>query len=568
MGFVETLAELSGGSMVTEIGIILIFATILAFIVKAFKQPLVPAYILAGLILGPLGLGIVKDPESIRALSEFGIAFLLFAVGLEINIKRLKDIGATASLGGLLQVALVFFAGFFISGKLGFGNFESIILGLVLAFSSTMIVVKLLSDTEQLDTLHGRIVLGILLVQDIIIIIVLSVLSNTENVSVALIISALLRGAILFITAFLAGKYIFPRLFNFAARSKELLFLTSLTVLFLFAILAHFLSFSVAIGAFLAGLALASLPYHHDIVGRVNPLKSFFATIFFTSLGMQLTTINPDFMIKSLYLILAVIILKPLIIYTIVSLFGYEKRTSFFSGLSLGQTSEFSLILIVMPVIASAISQEVFSIIILITIITMILTSYLLEFQYPIYLFFSPLLGALEKIFPIKKKELLEYKSSGNKIDVVLIGKHRMGTIFFDTLEKLRKRILVIDHNPDVINKLIEIKNPCLYGNMSNREVLDKIRTRNLKTIISTVPSLQDNLYLIKYIKNKNKKTNVVIAANHLHEARILYNNGADYVILPHVISGEKVATMIKKSFKSKTYFKKTKKAHISHLDE
>ena len=568
MSFVEVLAELASGSMVTEIGIILIFATILAFVVRAFKQPLVPAYILAGLILGPLGLGVIKDPESIRALSEFGIAFLLFAVGLEINIKRLKDIGVTASLGGLLQVALVFFAGLFIAGKLGFGGFESIILGLVLAFSSTMIVVKLLSDTEQLDTLHGRIVLGILLIQDLIIIIVLSVLTNAESVSAPLILTALLRGAILFITAFLAGKYIFPSLFNFAARSKELLFLASLTVLFLFAILAHFLSFSVAIGAFIAGLALASLPYHHDIVGRVNPLKSFFATIFFTSLGMQLTTINPDFMIKSLYLILAVIILKPLIIYAIVTLFGYEKRTSFFSGLSLGQTSEFSLIIIVMPVIAAAISQEVFSIIILITIITMILTSYLLEFQYPIYLFFSPLLGFLEKIFPIKKKELLEYKSRGQKIDVVLIGKHRMGTIFFDTLAKIRKRILVVDHNPDVINKLIKMKNPCIYGNMSNREVLDKIKTRNLKTIISTVPSLQDNIYLIKYIKNKNKRTNVIISANHLHEAKILYYCGADYVILPHVLSGEKVATMIKKSFKNKAYFRKTKKAHIKHLED
>lgn len=568
MSFMTTLSELASNSLLTEIGIILIFATILAFIVRAFKQPLVPAYILAGLILGPLGLGIIKDPESIRILSEFGIAFLLFAVGLEINIKRLKDIGLTASLGGLLQVAFVFFAGYYISLRLGFANFESIILGLVLAFSSTMVVIKLLSDSEQLDTLHGRIVLGILLIQDIIIILVLSILSSSGDISSSIILAALLRGLILFSVAFLAGRYIFPHLFNFAARAKELLFLASLTVLFLFAILAHFLSFSVAIGAFIAGLSLASLPYHHDVVGRINPLKSFFATIFFTSLGMQLTTINPDFMTKALYLILAVIIFKPIIIYLIVTLFGYEKRTSFFSGLSLGQTSEFSLILIVMPLIISSISQEVFSIVILITIITMILTSYLLEFQYPIYMFFSPLLNFMERVVPSKKKMVLEYTPKSHRIDVVLIGKHRMGSIFYNTLNKLRKKILVIDHNPDVIKRLLGEKVPCIYGNMSNREVLERIRTRNLKTLISTVPSLQDNSYLIKYIKSKNEKTNVVVTANHVHEAKILYNKGADYVILPHILSGEKVSTMIKKSLRNKGYFQKSKNRNIKHLDD
>ncbi|MCD4759622.1 cation:proton antiporter [archaeon] len=568
MGFANVLSELVSNSLLTEIGIILIFATILAFVVRMFKQPLVPAYILAGLILGPLGLGIIKDSESIRTLSEFGIAFLLFAVGLEIDVKKLKEIGLTASLGGLLQVAFVFFAGFYIALRLGFAQFEAIVLGFVLAFSSTMVVIKLLSDTEQLDTLHGRIVLGILLVQDLIIILVLSILSNGTQISTSLVFAALLRGLILFITAFLAGKYIFPHIFKFAARAKELLFLTSLTVLFIFAILAHFLNFSVAIGAFIAGISLASLPYHHDIVGRVNPLKSFFATIFFASLGMQLTAISSTFMIKALYLILAVIILKPIIIYIIVTLFGYEKRTSFFSGLSLGQTSEFSLILIVMPFIMGVISQEVFSIVILITIVTMILTSYLIEFQYPIYLFFSPVLSFIEKLAPKRKRESLEYTPKSHKIDVILIGKHRMGSIFFEALSKLKKKVMIIDHNPDVIRKLLEGKIPCIYGNMSNREVLDKIKTRNLKTIISTVPSLQDNLYLIKYIKDKNKKTNVILTANHIHEARLLYNKGADYVILPHILSGEKVATMIRKSLKNKKYFQNTKKDHIKHLDE
>lgn len=568
MNFIENIAELMHGNVMAEIGVILILATILAFIVRAFKQPLIPAYILAGLILGPLGLGIIKDPEAIHVLSELGIAFLLFAVGLEINLKKLKDIGLAASLGGLIQVVSVYFVGFFISTKLGFSNFESIVLGIVLAFSSTVIVLKLLSDTEQLDTLHGRIVLGILLIQDLLIILVLSVLASPDNFSPILIITSLLRGAALFLIAFLAGKFVFPGMFKFAARAKELLFLASLMVLFLFAIIAYLLDFSVAIGAFVSGVALATLPYHYDISGRIDPLKTFFATLFFTSLGMQLTTINPDYMLKILWFILAIIVIKPIIIYLIVTLFGYEKRTAFFSGLSLGQVSEFSLILIVTPFIVGAISQEVFSTIILLTILTMILTSYLLEFQYQLYKIFLPLLKAIDKLIPVKKKELLEYAPRNKKIDVVLVGKHRMGTILFDTLTKMRKKIMIVDNNPDIIKSLVDKKIPCIYGNMSNIEVLEKIKTGNLKTIISTVPNGHDNTYLIKYIKDKNPKIRIIVTANHVHEAAWLYNVGADYVILPHVIGGEKVASMLKRSSKSKKYWDNLKKDHIKHLVE
>ncbi len=568
MGLIETLTNLAHGNVVLEIGLILIFATILAFIVRFFKQPLTPAYILAGLILGPLGLGLIKDPEAIKALSEFGIAFLLFAVGLEINIKKLKDIGLAASLGGLVQIVSMYFIGFFLSLKLGFSNFEAIILGIVLAFSSTMIVIKLLSDSEQLDTLHGRIVLGILLVQDLLIIIVLSLLTTAENFSPSLILLALFRGAVLFVVAYLMSKFVFSKLFTFAARSKELLFLTSLTVLFVFSILAHYLSFSVAIGAFVAGVALASLPYHFDIVGKVNPLKSFFATLFFVSLGMQLTSISSEFMSRILWLVLAIVIVKPIIIYLLVSLFGYERRTSFFSGLSLGQTSEFSLILIVMPFVVGAISQEVFSTIILLTIITMILTSYLLEFQYPIYVFFSPALKFIENLLPVKKKKVLEYTPRGKKIDVLLIGKHRMGSIFYNTLKGLRKKVLVLDNNPDVIKKLLKNKVPCVYGNMSNKEVLEKIKVKSLKTVIATVPNTRDNLFLIKYIKSKNEKVNVIVTANHVHQAEMLYGAGADYVILPHIISGEKVASMLKKSTKNRKYFIESKKRNIKHLED
>lgn len=562
MSYTEVIQSLPQ-DLVLSIGIILIFATLLAFLVKLFKQPLIPAYILAGLILGPLGIGIIRNIASIRIMSELGIAFLLFVVGLEMDVRKLKHVGLVASLGGLIQVILSFALGFIISMLLGFSQFESIILGLVLAFSSTMIVIKLLSDKENLDTLHGRIILGILIMQDILVVIALSLLNTATDINVIPILSAIAKGLILFGTAFIAGKYIFPKIFGIAARSRELLFLSSLAILFLFAIQAHFLSFSIAIGAFVAGLSLANLPYNIDVVGRVKPLKTFFATIFFVSLGMQLTTISPGLLQKAGILFLLIVLAKPILIFVIVSMFGYEKRTSFLTGLSLGQVSEFSLILIMTPLVLINISTEVFSIVILLAITTMILTSYFLEFQNGIYAVFSPLLRLTEKIFG-NYKHKLEYKKKNIDYNFVLCGMHRMGTIIYKHLKD--KKIYVIDNNPDTIRSLMKSRIPCLYGDIRNRDILSKLHFRKIKTMVSTVPNSEDNAFLIKYIKSKNKNINVLVTANHDYQARKLYELGADYVILPHTLGGEKVSSIIEKLTRKKGYLKDMAQRHKKRL--
>jgi Kef-type K+ transport system membrane component KefB len=566
LDFLDLLGTIHG-NLVLEIGLIIILATILSFIVRLFKQPLIPAYIIAGVILGPIGLGLIKDPVAIRALSELGISFLLFVVGLEINLSKLKTVGPAVIFGGLLQIIAVYVIGYFTALSLGFAQFESTIIGLVLTFSSTMVVIKLLSDSEQIDTLHGRLALGILLIQDVVVFIVLALLATfNESFSINLITNALLKLIVLSVIAFLFGKYIFPGLFSFAAKSKELLFMASITVLFLFTTISHLLEFSIAIGAFLAGMALANLPYHHDIIGKVNPLKTFFATLFFVSLGMQLTPI-PYSSFKIAFIFLGIIlIIKPIVIYLLTTFFGYEKRTAFLTGLSLGQVSEFSLIIVTLPFVLNLISAELFSMIIFIAIITMILTSYVLEFQNGIYMIFLPILNLIEKIIPINLKHELEYKAKQSKNDTVLIGCHRMGAIFLDTLKNFRKKVLVIDNNPEIIKRLIKRKIPSLYGDVRNREILDKIRFKKIKTIVSTVPHEIENLFLIDYVKSKNPKINLLVTANHFHSAKKMYNAGADYVILPHLLTGEKVSLIMRKTFKNKKYLKNLTKKHYKLL--
>jgi len=491
---------------------------------------------------------------------------LLFVVGLEINIPKLKTVGPAVIFGGLLQIAAIYIVGFYVGLSLGFSQFEAIIIGLVLTFSSTMIVVKLLSDSEQIDTLHGRIALGILLIQDLVVFIALPILATLNNISVIAISSTIIKILFMAVLAFLLGKFVFPKLFNFAAKSPELLFMSSITVLFLFTIIAHLLEFSLAIGAFLAGLSLSNLPYHHDVIGKVNPLKSFFATLFFVSLGMQLTPIPLHYM-KVILIFLAIVVLaKPTILYILTSLFGYEKRTSFLTGLTLAQTSEFSLIIVTLPFIFNLISQELFSIVIFLAIITMIFTSYFIEFRNGIYWLFTPLLKIGESIIPDSLKKNLEYKPKQQRIDTVLVGAHRMGAIFLDKLTKTKKNVLVIDNNPEIIKNLLKKKVSCIYGEIRNKEIMDQIKLKKIKTIISTVPHEQDNLFLLDYARMKNPKINFFLTANHFHEAKQMYKYGADYVILPHLLTGEKVSMILQKAFKNKDYLKRLTKKHVKLL--
>jgi Kef-type K+ transport system membrane component KefB len=265
-----------------DIGIIILFSAILAYIARFLRQPIIIAYVLAGLIVGPVGLGIITNTEEITLLSELGIVFLLFSVGLEIDFRRLSHVGFATLVGGTLQVVLTFFIGFFVGMLFGLDSVLSIYIGLLLAFSSTMIVAKILADRNELNTLHGRIMLGILLLQDIVAVIVLPLLSNIEAiVSFEFVILILLRGLGLFAIALLLNKFFFPKILDYAAKKHEILFLTAIANCFFFIGVSYFLGFSIAIGGFIAGISMANFPYNIEIEGEVHSLRDFFSILFF-----------------------------------------------------------------------------------------------------------------------------------------------------------------------------------------------------------------------------------------------------------------------------------------------
>jgi Kef-type K+ transport system membrane component KefB len=548
--------------LIFEIGMMIIIAGIIGFILKLLKQPLIPAYIIAGIILGPLGVSLIRNNETILVLSEIGVAFLLFFAGIEINLKRLKEVGKAAIVGGILQVTLLFTAGFYASLWLGLTGRIPLYVGLVVAFSSTMVVVKLLADKRELSSLHGRIVIGILLIQDIAAISALTVL--TTDLAWASMSVQLLKALGFIIIAFILSKAINP-VFKIAARHTELLLLIAISLLFLFAIGSYVAGLSLIIGAFFAGVVLANSDYRTEVQGQILPLRDFFAAIFFVALGMQLTLISKQYLFLLLILFGLVMIVKPLILMLLTRSFGYSKRTSFFTGNSLAQTSEFSLIIATIGLTSGFINQGLFSAFVLLTVVTMAASTYLIGYDKFLFNHFSWPLISLNKI--PAQKETLDYAEPGNK-KIVLFGCHRIGSLFLKFFSKRLKEVAVVDYDPEIISSLTDRKVSCLYGDFANHEVLEKVDLKHAQIVISTIPDQEGNSFLIKTAKKINSKLIIITTANSIDDAQQLYKSGADYVLLPKVISGEMCFNIAKKALRNKAEIKKMKKEHKQYLRE
>ncbi len=525
-------------SIFFDIVIIIVFAALLANIVRFFKQPLILGYVLAGLLIGPSFLSFIQNPEYLGTLSEIGIAFLLFIVGMELDFKRLKEVSNTIIIAGLLQVFLTLVAGFLIA-SIWFNFTQSIYLGLIVAFSSTMVVIKLVSDKGQLDTLHGRMVLGILLIQDIVAVIILPLLPTLSNFSYSLLAIALLKGLGLILFAFLMSKYVFYSVLKATAKIPELLFVTALAICFIFASFAGILGFSITIGAFIAGVALASFPYNLEIIGRIKSLKDFFIIVFFVTLGSQLNLNGLNFNIPLLIaLVISIVLLKPLIIFLTLKFFRYGNNTSFFSAIYLAQISEFSLIIATMGQLYGHITNEMFTLIILISIFTITLTSYIVQYDKKIYRLFADFLVPLERY---NSKELMRLPKEISA-HIILVGAHRMGFNIIKTLREKKENFVIIDFNPEIIKKLIRMNINCIYGDVSNVDILKHLNFKKAKMVISTIPSTMDNMLLIEMIRKEHKNCLVIVRSSSVFEAINLYKKGADFVVLPELLAGQKIS--------------------------
>ncbi len=548
-----------------QLAIILSVAFIVSYIIKLLKQPIIIGYILAGIIIGPFILKSGADIGLIHTFSQFGIAFLLFIVGLHLNPKVIKEIGISSLLIGLGQVILTFGLGFGVSMLLGFNSITGIYVGIALAFSSTIIIMKLLSDKQHLDSLYGKISIGILIIQDLIAIGVLMVISSVSGGVIlgSFGLQSLLIGVGLIVFLFLSGFYILPRLIKSIAKHQELLFLFSIFWCFLIAALFGYLGFSIEIGALIAGIVLSVSPYSVEISSKVRPLRDFFLIIFFIILGLNVPILDiGPIIVNALILSAVVLITKPLILMTLTSLFRYTKRTNFLVGTTLSQISEFSLIVLVLGVAVGHISTEILYTLTLTLIITIFFSTYLIIYSKEIYKKMYKFVSLFERKKVRKEKDLKK------RYDAILFGYNRIGFSILRSLKKIKERYLVVDFNPDTVADLKKFNIPCLYGDVDDPELLKDLPLDKINMAISTVPEFETNVLLIETIKLVNPKAIIIVRAHSIQEAMELYDEGASYVLTPHFLGGEYVAKMIRESKTSRLDYRAEKVKHINMLKE
>ncbi len=541
--FFEQLIENTGNVALVELALILIFASFLGIIFKMLKQPLVLAYLATGIFIGIFGFLKLESGDVIEVFSTLGIMFLLFLVGMEMDYTSIKKTGKVSLAIGLGQVLFTAMGGFLISYFLfGFDILPAIYIAVALTFSSTVIIVKLLSDKGNLTSLHGRASIGLLLVQDLVLIIILIVLNaidTGESVSIFAVLQTVFIGVLLFALMLFLGIKIFPYIFRKIANSQELLFLVSLTWLLAFAVIVKQLDFSIEIAGFLAGVALANSAEKYHIANKIKPLRDFFILVFFVYLGsLMIVSDFQEMIFPVIAFSLFVLIGNPLIVMFIMGLMRYKKRTGFLTGLTVAQISEFSLIFATLGLALGHITDQIFAIIVAVGVVTITLSTYLILYAENIFPFISKALSIFER-----KNTKEEEGDFGVSKKIILIGANRIGQGIMNYINT--KEVLAIDFDPVVNDSLKKNGTERIFADIKDPYLFEELNLEKTKIVISTSPHLDDNLSITERIKKIDEDIKVVVRAESNQEAKELYEKRADYVLLPHLLSGKYLGKLI-----------------------
>ncbi|MDD5416048.1 MAG: cation:proton antiporter [Candidatus Daviesbacteria bacterium] len=554
-----------------QLAIILSFSSILGMIVYKFKLPLLIAYLVTGLLLSIAATFDVSKSLALSFLPDIGIAFVLFLVGMELDLRELKNFGRQILTAGILQVVITATLGTYIAQSFGFNTREAIYLGLGLSFSSTMLVVKLLIDKKDLTSLYGKLSVGVLLLEDLLAVVILLIIGSSMSIlnigeSNIMSLSVLvLKVVILFSMAILISRYILSVVFKAISDSGELLLLTALAWCFGFITLSMLMGFSILIGAFLAGVALASSPYHFHIQGKIKPMRDFFTALFFVYLGTRVNFSLNNISLLPLILIFTtyVILIKPVIFLLLFGLFGFRKHTMFKTAINLSQVSEFSMIILLIGFKANLVSQNALTVIALSSVISFIASSLIISKSHTIY----KLVSSAVSFFERRKHLVFEKEADAELSDhVVVVGAHRVGGEIVRFLKKEKHPMVVLDFNPHQVETLLKEEIPVIYGDMSDPEVLDILNLDTAKMIISTAPDLGDSKTLLEDLKLRNINIPIIVRAETIREAQGLYKLGADLVILPEVMAGDLLLDMLRDHLSEKSYFKDRPRIELEKL--
>ena len=548
----------------SQLSILLVIATATGFLTKLLRQPFMIAYILTGIAAGPLLFNLLHSGQHFyEVFSDLGIILLLFVVGLSLNFNYLKKVGRVALVAGVGQVVFTAIIGILLLKVLGFSLHTSVFLAVAITFSSTIIITKLLSDKKDTDSVYGRYTIGLMLVQDVIAIVILLLLDSGLN-NFGLLQSILLlvaKGAALIGATYILSRFVVPKLLDRVAYSNEFLFLFTLAWCFGITVLIKNLGFSLEVGAIFAGLSLSSSPYQMEIGSRVKPLRDFFLILFFIILGAEMNLANlSNALVPGVVLSLFILIGNPFILYILFRVMKFTRRNSFLAGLTAAQVSEFGFILLFIGKELGYVSGNELAIFTVVALVTIFTSSYLITFNEQLYKFFLPMF----KFFGKDRFQQLE--KNPQLYDTWIIGYHRIGMRIVETLRQQKKSFAVIDFNPEVVKQLEKQKIPVFFGDVADIEFLAELPLHKAKTIISTIPSVDDQINLLKHVRAHSKKVNIIVNSSQIEFINTLYAEGADYVIMPHLLGGSWISELLKKTKFNSQSTKKLKEEQLQEL--
>lgn len=535
-----------------DLTVIVCITAILSILFRLLKQPEILAYILTGMLIVPFHLFQSENESLLVGLSQVGVTLLLFMVGLEIRISELLSLGKKIILVALSQISITYSLVFLLSKLLGFNSISSLYLAVALTFSSTIVVVKLLSDQRELHSIHAKFSLGILLAQDFFAILFLMFLSGESSATflgpVGNFALILIKGIILVFTITYLSRKVFPTIIELISKSAETLFLASLAWVFGLAALvsSKFIGFSIEIGGFLAGVALANSFANYQIIAKAKILRDFFIVIFFVLLGIRTSFGNlNEIIIPAVIFSLFVLIGKPLIVTLSLSMLGYRKRTSFLTGVTMSQISEFSLIIAFLGLKLGQIDKNTASLITLVSLITFAVSTYGMTHWKIIYKKISKYIEFIEFTGAQGEEAKLEKTLESLRGHVVVVGGDQMGESIIEALDKENKDIVIVDFDPSVVKQFENINVFRLFGDISDLDIQKRAKIDSAKLVVSTISDVEDNLLLLKELKDENHKAKIVMTALDAKDANTLYEAGADYIILPPLAGGRQIAKIL-----------------------
>lgn len=536
-------------NMFAEIAVLLAVAAACGYAARWLRQPLVVAFVAVGILVGPAGLHWVRPSDQIDLFATMGITLLLFVVGLRLDVHLIRSMGKVAVAVGAGQVVFTSLAGYPIARALGMAPLTAVYVAVALTFSSTVIVVKLLSDKREIDALHGRIALGILIVQDLVVVLTMIVLAGFGaaghgEVSTHGMSAVVVRGV-----AFLAGvgllmRFVLPRLLDQAASSAELLLVFAVAWGVSLAALGEFLGFGEEIGALVAGVALASTRYREAIASRLVVLRDFLLLFFFVSLGAQQDIRSLDaHIVPATVLSAFVLIGNPLIVMIIMGAMGYRKRTGLLTGLSIAQISEFSFILGSFGKELGHIGGETLELITLVGLATIALSTYMILYSHVVYERLAPWLGVFERRTPHREEA---FDSPDSPLtEVIVFGLGRYGGRIAAGLKERGAAVLGVDFDPEAVARSRASGIPTHYGDAEDPEFPSSLPLDRVRWVVNTTPEREVNLALLHALRHHGYAGNVALTAHSETDRDFLARSGADLVLLPFADAADQATDLL-----------------------